>query len=62
MKVAPVSSAAAEPGDSGGSQAVKAQLRLREMILAVTCPAARALPRLPSPSSSACRARRCARR
>jgi GntR family transcriptional regulator of vanillate catabolism len=57
MKVAAVSSAA-EAGDTGSSQAVKAQLRLREMILAGELPAARALPRWPSPSSSACRAPR----
>jgi len=37
MKVA-ASSSAGEPGDSGASQAVKAQLRLREMILAGELP------------------------
>ena len=37
MKVA-TSSSAGEPGDSGASQAVKAQLRLREMILAGELP------------------------
>ena len=48
MKVA-ASGSAGEPGDSGASQAVKAQLRLREMILAGELPGGCLLYTSPSP-------------
>ena len=47
-----------EPDDAGSSQAVKAQLRLREMILAGELPAGARIAELASSSAWACRARR----
>ena len=56
------SSAAPEVAEPAGSQAVKAQLRLREMILAGELAGGARIAEWRSPSCSASRARRCAAR